>query len=169
LRSRCVMLPLSPVPRADIEAVLLARRMTKSEATTRAIAARGRPGLALEPEEGDTLGKGFAAGMLTANVGLRLQHVETLAKACEAEDAPTEAWRNALQTAMAECGAVLREKPTANVLGAGLVAAMRAVGSSVSPRIVLEALALRMDGDAAATTTQLLPKHISHGLPELFL
>jgi hypothetical protein len=54
-------------------------------------------------------------------------------------------------------------------LGIGLTAAMRSVGSSVSPRILLEATALRMDGDQTTEVRRLSPAHVSRGLPGLFL
>ncbi len=169
LRSRCVNLPLHPVPKADLVAALQARRMGKAQADALAEAARGRPGLAFAPQQVKSAATGLAISLITLNQGKRLKLIEDLAKACEAQDIPQLAWREALQTLMAETSDLLVREPKATVFGLGLPVVLRAVGSSVSPRIYLEALAMHLDGDLTEDARRLLPKHVSRGLSELFI
>lgn len=169
LKSRCVILPMNSVARADLVSGLITRGMDELLANTRAESARGRPGIAIAPPEQGERGAGAAQIFLSSLLGKRLKLIEDLAKACEVEASPQQAWREALHTMMAETSQLLQKEPRATLLGLGLVIALRSVGSSISPRIFLEALAIRLDGEVNVEIERLLPKHISRGLSELFI
>lgn len=169
LKSRCVILPMNIVPRADLVRGLIDRGISEQLANTSADHARGRPGIAIaSPEQGE-LGAGAAQLFLSVPLGKRLQLIEDLTKVCEAEASPQQAWRETIHTLMAETSRLVEKDSRAILFGLGLVIALRSVGSSVSPRIFLEALAIRLDGKVNVEIERLLPKHISRGLSELFI
>lgn len=160
-------------PPADAVFVLVAEDAGRLPATLKSrcviLPMHRWPGYAFAPPEGPVMGAGFASAMLSSSLGKRLKLIEDLAKLCESEESPQQAWRHAVQTIMTETGALLVSKPMAHVLGTGVMAAMRSIGTSVSPRIILEATAIRLDGDAVEESRRMLPKHVSRGMSELFL
>lgn len=171
LRSRSVLLPFRIVPRAEIRDGLIARKVSAAEADSRSQDAHGLPGLALSPEDHSDVGSSFAERCITAgSAGARLARIDELNAACESQEDPESAWRDALLQAMRETGARLAEDPVRCVpFGIALIAALRSVGSAVPPRLPLEALAVRMDGDLSASPSLLFPTPVSHALHPLYL
>ncbi|MDD2326351.1 MAG: hypothetical protein PHW63_10230 [Alphaproteobacteria bacterium] len=169
VRSRSVNLPLFSVPFEILKSGLMARGLADSDAAKLARSARGRPGLALEPQVRPNGGTAFATQFLNArNVGLRLELIEELSKACESESDSAAAWREALVFAMQAAGSALLHEPVrASVFGLGLLTALRSVGGALSPRLALEACALKLDGDAGRLA-QLFPDFLPAPYPKIF-
>jgi hypothetical protein len=167
VRSRSVVLPFGSVPLQAIALGLEARGINPTEAMARAQGSRGRPGLAIDSQNVTAGGSVFARQFLQAkNAGFRLSFTEELARACDASVEPATAWREALLFAMRELGAWFgRDPQRALVLGLAVLASLRAVGTAVSPRLALDACAVRLDADVPADLphlmSALMPKPIS--------
>jgi hypothetical protein len=70
---------------------------------------------------------------------------------------------------MQETGTRLTDDPNRRVaIGIALIAALRSVGSAVPTRLALDALAVRLDGDLAASSTTLFPTMISSALHPIY-
>lgn len=158
IKSRLVILPFSSVSRHDMEhAGINASRIGSS---------RGRPGLAIEPVEQDfNAPKKFFAAKTT---GERLSIIEALAKVCDSSDNTLDAWNEALDV-WAECVRVslISQPVEAYVTGCGITAARGMVGSALSPRLALDAVALRLA--TANPTVNLFPSHLPRAFHPIFL
>lgn len=165
LRSRVVGVPFSAVPRAQIETALIERGVSSSEAVTRATECRGRPGLALEPREQDDAAA--LAFVRARSVGERLQIVDQLSSACESSEEPQDAWNDNLEVWAETCRLALTSSTRdALVLAEGIVTSRRFVGGAFSPRLPLEAAALRLA--SSNPLVNLFPSPISPSLPRIF-
>lgn len=167
IQSRVVKVPFSPVPRAEIVAGLRERGIEMTEAERRALASRGRPGLALSVAE-PSPSASFATQFLGASsVGERLSLIEALAKDCESSDNSADAWSLALD----EWGDVFRRALSSQPLialiaGQGVVTAKRFVGGALSPRLPLEAAALRLA--SSHPLKNLFPSALPSPYPAIF-
>ncbi len=161
LKSRAVVLPLYPVARKEMLRAGISEKKCDS--------ARGRVGLAMLEQKEKNSAAGFVSAILKENCGSRLTRIDMLTKICDADEFPQLAWRDALQTMMGEMTEVMRENKKATVLGMGILLASRAIGTAISPRMYLDAIAIRLDGENMEESHRVMPKHISCGLPEVFL
>lgn len=171
VRSRSVVMPFGNVPVQVIATGLEARGINPTEAMARARSSRGRPGLAVDSQNVTAGGSVFIRQFLQAkNAGARLSFIEDLAKTCESSEEPAVAWREALLFAMQELGAWLgREPARAAVTGVAVLAALQAVGSAVSPRLALEACAVRLETDPASDAPRLFSSLMPKTLPSIYL
>jgi hypothetical protein len=171
VRSRSVVLPFGNVPFRFIADGLEARGIHPTEALARAMSSRGRPGLAIDSQNITAGGSVFVRQFLQAkNAGFRLSFTEELARACDSSEEPAVAWREALLFAMRELGAWFgREPERALVLGLAVLSALHAVGTAVSPRLALEACAVRLDAEPAADLPHLLSSLMPKPLPSIYL
>ncbi len=145
IMSRSVHVRLGLVPQDQIAQALVSLGLTEKQAEQKAMAARGRPGVALG--EDDPLGayrdlaKRFVSG---PTVGQRFKAVDGLRQICEADEDAAAAWRDALQTCTEEIRVAFLSSPrNALVLGQGIADAWAAIGGSVGPRLLLEAAAVQ--------------------------
>ena len=116
----------------------------------------------LATASGDAVSVFASAFFAAQTLGARLRVIEDLAKSCDANEDPERAWQETL-------GAAMREwRGEGMIFGIALVAARRLIGSSVSPRVALEAGAVRMSGDADREARRLMPTHVPRTLPLLF-
>lgn len=168
--SRSVVLRFGPVPEQEIISGLRARGVSQKEAAARGVAARGRPGLALDPPEGDDPGAQFACAFLLAKTcGARLTRIEEITNACESAEDANAAWRDVLQSAMQSASPLLHNQPVeASLFGIGLLQALRFVGTAVSPRIALEAVALRLGTAPRIELQRLFPTPVPRALPLIY-
>ena len=111
-------------------------------------------------------GEGFASTFIGARtLGARLAQIDRLSKACDAADDAQVVWRDALLDAMRFSCATSEGV----VLGVALLAALRFVGGPVSPRLALEAAAIRLgESDLDEQARHLLPTHVPRTTPLLF-
>lgn len=158
IKSRLVIMPFSSVSRTEMEvANINASRIESS---------RGRPGLAIEPvEQDDSLAKEFLSAK---SVGARLAAIDALAKVCDSSDNTPDAWNEALDV-WAECIRItLPSQPvTAFVVGTAITAARGMVGGALSPRLALDAAALRLA--SADPLANLFPSHLPRAFHPIFL
>ncbi|MBU2613699.1 hypothetical protein KJ925_04580 [Patescibacteria group bacterium] len=163
--SRLTPIPFGTVPAADIVAELVRRGVPEAEARRRATECRGRPGLAFEPEERDE--SDVKRYLSATKLGERLAVVDRLSVACESSEEPRTAWIAALETWGEACRRALPDLgPTAIVAAEGVITARRFVGGPISPRVPLEAAALRLA--AARPLAGLFPSHVPRALPAVF-
>lgn len=158
IKSRLVILPFSSVSRREMEAGGINASGIESS--------RGRPGLAIEPVEQDfNAPKKF---LLAKTVGERLSIVEALAKVCDSSDNTLDAWNEALDV-WAECirNSLTSQPVEAYVAGCGITAARGMVGSALSPRLALDAVAIRLS--SATPTANLFPSHLPRAFNPIFL
>lgn len=99
--------------------------------------------------------------------GERLAIIEGLVKDCESSDNTADAWSSALD----EWGETFRLALPSNprpalVAGHGVITAKRFVGGALSPRLPLEAAALRLS--AADPFKRLFPSMLSSSIPAIF-
>jgi hypothetical protein len=162
VRSRCVVLPFGIVAREDIEHALQARGVLSPEAAERAQHSRGRPGIALQETETSSETSAMLEKLVTAKgEGQILEAIEDLAKWCESSEDVQAAWRGAIQQGMELVRArFLQQAPQALRFGLAFVAAWRAIGSPISPRVALEAGCLQ--------PTPRLPGHLPNSLPLVY-
>ncbi len=160
IQSRSVSLSFTRVKNEYIVESLVRQGVDNNEAQLYSSEARGLPGLALSAmrrlplPETDAECIHFSQAFINAkNPGERLELVEAIAKWCDAQDDANGAW-------MAWCNVVSRglveqmpQSTEAVVLGWGVLQAMRQIGSSVSPRVALE---------AAITQVGQIPSVVSH-------
>lgn len=166
IKSRLVILSLGLVPRAEIESGLRDRGFSDHEIATRVDAARGRPGLALEPRSLDV---GLPQRFLEAKtVGERLSLVDALAKVCDSSDNTPDAWNEALDIWGESFRVRLSADPhRAFIAGTAVIVARHMVGGALSPRLALDAAALRLT--KADPPTNLFPSHLPRAFHPLFL
>lgn len=169
VKSRSVGVPFSPVPKTEIVAALRGRGIAAADAERRAAAARGLPGYAIEPPDGEREGARFASRFLLASTpGERLEIVEDLVKTCDGSDDPVAAWRDALHDAADAVRTSLASDPVRSaILGMVLLYAERAVGSAVSPRLALDACAVRL-ADDPSVLRRLQPGHLPTAFPLIY-
>jgi hypothetical protein len=163
--SRLTKVPFSTVPSADIVAGLVERCITKADAEARATECRGRPGLAIEPEERDEAEvKRF---LVAKRLGERLAIIDALAARCESAEDPAVEWIASLETWGEVCRRELSHlKETAMAASEGVITARRFVGGPLSPRLPLEAAALRFS--ARRPLADLFPSHLPVPIPSIF-
>jgi hypothetical protein len=171
VRSRSVVLPFDNVPIQAIADGLEARGVNPTEALARAHSSRGRPGLAIDSQNVTAGGSVFIRQFLQAkNAGARLAFIEELAKACDSTEEPAAAWREALLSAMQELSVWLGRDPRrSTVTGLAVLTALQAVGTSISPRLALEACAVSLDAYAAAGLPRLFSSLMPKTLPPIYL
>lgn len=164
VRSRMVAVPFASVATQEIVAGLVARNAERGEAERLAEASRGRPGRAIEPQERSDVAKKFFDA---SSVGERLFLIELLTKLCESSEEPSDAWRSALDDlGEAVSDRLASASQTALVIGEATVTARRFVGGALSPRLPLEAAALRLS--SANPLLNLFPSHLPQSLPRIF-
>ncbi len=180
LMSRVVKVPFEVVPKAQIVDALLTRGLSQAEVERRAVKARGRPGLALvvtqlgeeAPSESlNASGGKFVSDFFSApTLGLRLALIEQLAQACDSSDDPQTVWREVILEAMWAMSRLWTTRlDEATLFGLSLVTAMHFIGSAVSPRLALEAGALRLSGRRVKQELrQLLPVPVPRSLPLIY-
>ncbi|MDD5438393.1 MAG: hypothetical protein PHC70_04590 [Patescibacteria group bacterium] len=143
--SRTVCVPFGLVPQKEIQKALETRGMDAQEAEERSIICRGRPGLAIEPDESREAyveaARQYARG---SSAGHRLAASEKLRQLCESNEDVTGAWMNALET----CMQVLRSEFSSKtretlILAQGVADALACVGGAIQPRLLLDAAALQ--------------------------
>lgn len=143
IHSRLVKVPFSPVPKSEIVSGLIARGIEKEEAERRAFNSRGRPGRAIENlDSTDVSAERFLSA---TTVGERFAIIEGVVKDCESAENSADAWGLRLD-AWAETFrlALPKSAQTAIVAGQGVLTAKRFAGGALSPRLPLEAVALRL-------------------------
>lgn len=164
VRSRVTVIPLDRVGIGEIERGLIERGIKSNEAKQRAIASRGRPGLAIEEASRHP----SVLSLLTASsLGERLQAIDALSASCESTEDNRSAWRSALDDLAVALSDRLATDPTASlVFGEALATSWRFVGGPISPRIPLEAACVRLSG--AQPIDRLFPSHLPTALPRIF-
>ncbi len=167
LKSRSVVLPYAPVAAAEIEEGLIACGMTKEDALARAAGAHGRPGLAIDPPEGRSVGATFVQAFFRASTpGARITAVDALAASCDGAEEPVAAWRDALQDAMRRLSAQYPKEPAhAVIAGIALATAFRSIGGAVSPRLALDAVAVRLD---EPDLSRFMPCHVPRAYSAIY-
>lgn len=151
-------------PPAGAVFVLVAEDPSRLPATVRSRVVHV-PFRGVASEEGET---SFAADLLDAKtLGAKLRVIDELAKRCESDDDAERAWRESLLASMGS-SLLSRGAPEDVVFGVALIAALRFVGSPVSPRVALEAGAVRMSANAEREAKNLMPTHAPRTLPLLF-
>lgn len=145
--SRMVKINMSLVPQKQIEQALIARGMSPAEAHQKSLQARGKPGLALIEQDSSTeFTKAAEDYVQGPSLGHRFAASEALSKLCESTEDVSAAWADALRA----CETALRSRflsdtRLALILGQGLADATGAIGSALSPRLMLEAAAINAD------------------------
>ncbi len=170
VQSRMVKVPFNLVPRKDLIDGLRARGIADDEASRRADESRGRPGLALlhQTDDRSTSHKKQAERFIHASsVGERLMIIEEMAKACDSSDSAADAWNAVLEDWTDATRFALQDNPAlALVVGQGIISARRLVGGALSPRLALEAVALRLAG--TEPLNNLFPAPIHSSIPAIF-
>jgi len=166
IKSRLVILPFTSVPRAEIEEGLRARGISSKDLEDRVMHARGRPGLAIDPPALTTdLPERFFAAKTT---GERLAVIDRLAKVCDSSDNTVDAWNEALDEWVDAFRLKLARDPErAYVAGVAVVVARGMAGGALSPRLALDAAALRLA--APDPLIHLFPSHLPRAFHPLFL
>ncbi len=164
VKSRSVTLPFSLVPGKEIEDALVALGQSVEQAALLAKAARGRPAMALGAQGQKTPGYFFIRRLLDApNLGARLVILDEVGQVCESSEDTSSAWREILNYGMQELATTWTQKPLeSTILALGIIAAWRQVGTAVSPRLMLDAAAVKLSADLP----RILPKHFSSYLPQ---
>lgn len=163
--SRTVRVPFYPVPLREITEGLIANGCPSDQAEERAIVSRGRPGLAVDDVRPD---ENLAKAFLNArSIGERFGIIEKLSAQCGSAEDQTDEWIRVCD----EWGEVVRRNladspTTALVTAEALVTARRFVGGALSPRLPLEAAAVRLS--TQMPLTRLFPSPISHPIPRIF-
>jgi len=163
--SRSVQIPLGLVPQNEIVEALLQNGMPKAEAEKRALAARGRPGLALTQDDSLSVFRPLAESWVAAqSVGQRLNAIDKLRQVCESQEDAAAAWHDALQACSEAVRASFVAMPVkAVILGQGIADALAAIGGSVGPRLMLEASAVQVARQRLPQPS-LYPKIFPHSL-----
>ncbi|MFH2231731.1 MAG: hypothetical protein ABII13_00965 [Patescibacteria group bacterium] len=166
VKSRMVKVPFNPVSCEDIVKALCDRKISNTQAEERAKASRGRPGLAIEPI---TAIHDLPVRFLDAScLGERLEIIDKLNKACESEEDVNQAWSEALNEWAEIARQYIPTKPEyALVAGQGIITAQHFVGGPLSPRLPLEAAAVKMGKERALAN--LFPSHMPSSLPRIFI
>ena len=144
--SRTVCVPFGLVPQKEIQKGLESRGLTLEEAEEKSVICRGRPGLAIEPDES---GEAYleAAGQYVkgSSIGHRMAASEKLRQLCESNEDVAGAWMNALEACMQSLRAGLISKPKESlILAQGVADARACVGGAIQPRLMLDAAAIQV-------------------------
>ncbi|MBU1034255.1 hypothetical protein KKF59_02835 [Patescibacteria group bacterium] len=166
ITSRMVLVPFQTVPTAEITQALMERGIEPEQAAVRSVRARGRVGSALLNEDRDNAAAG--SFLSAASLGERLELIENLVKACDSSEDVTKEWRRAL----AEWGEIFRlalprTPGKALIAGEGVITAQSFVGGPLSPRLPLEAAAVRLS--SAQPFKNFFPTHIPSVFPRIFI
>jgi hypothetical protein len=166
VKSRLVILPFTSVPRQEIEEGLRARGISFKDLEDRLLHARGRPGLAIDPQKTETdLSERFFAAKTT---GERFSIIDRLAKVCDSSDNTVDAWNEALDEWSESFRVKLAQDPRrAYAVGTAVIVARSMVGGALSPRLALDAAALRLA--MPNPLINLFPSHLSRAFHPLFL
>lgn len=168
--SRVVTMPFRSVPKQEIIDALVARRISPTEAERRAVASHGRPGLAIETSQEENQNVAFAEQFVTAQtLGRRLSLISEISATCDSAEDSASAWRDALLSLMQSSGVLLQKYPVeASIFGHSLVTALRFVGGPISPRVALEAGAVRASTVPEKELQKLFPTHLPRSVPVIF-
>lgn len=168
--SRSVVMRFGNVSTKEIVAGLVARGVGQKDAEKRAVLSRGCPGLAIEPPGSENAGTSFVRGFFSATtLGARLSRIDELAKTCDASADPNATWRDAILSAMRATGDILPQKSVeATIFGIALVTALKWIGGAISPRLALEAGALRLSTSPNEEVRRLFPTHVPRLLPLVY-
>lgn len=161
LRSRSVCLPFYPVPTQEME--------QGGISSDRAQAAHGRPGWAIEPVD-DRAIKIAQEFLQASSIGQRLMVIERVSKVCDDASDTSLAWRAMLETWTTGTFKVLMDpiSPAKLLFLHACVIAWRMIGGAVSPRVALEAAAIKMQGATMEDVRGLLPQILSSYPSTLF-
>lgn len=159
IQSRSVMLHFHRVPVESIRDAMKQIQGFNNGSNLDALDVRGLPGLLLGDMDGGNASQKkeamdlVLALLAAASVGSQLEAVEQVAKWCEAQDDSLSAWRMWCDLASRSLIEKLPTSPQILPLAWGILEAMRAIGSPISPRLSLE---------AAITQQSHLPPVVSH-------
>lgn len=165
LQSRLVRIALQRVPSNDIDAWLRAEGI-RDDVRARAIAiAEGRPGIAyryahdpLFVEDVEKAEQVIRLLMAANSEGDAFAAIAETASACDAAEDPVTEWRKTLQLWSAALRRHVSEHPErACGIGHAFLAAERAMGGPVSPRIFIELGLVRVASGRAPVFPGLLP------------
>jgi hypothetical protein len=158
--SRTVCVPLGLVPQKEIQKGLEARGLTLKEAEARALASRGRPGLALQEENGlEVYASAARQFVVGPTVGHRLAAAEKLRQACESQEDVAAAWSAALESCLlALRQGLVTQTRLALILAQGVADAKASINGSIQPRFMLDAASLQASRDFLPMPT-LYPKY----------
>lgn len=166
IKSRMVLVPFQTVVTAEIERALIERGVEPEKAALRAAKARGRVGAALSEEE-----RSSAAAEIflsASSLGQRLELIENLTKSCDSSEDANQEWRDTLTEWGEICRLSLPRIPgKALITGQGVITAQSFVGGPLSPRLPLEAAAVRLSSQQPLKN--LFPTHISSAFPRIFV
>lgn len=168
VRSRLMQINFNPVSQTELIAGLEARGLSQEQALERAKQSRGRPGLALEELETSAGALWMKRFMGASGLGERLAMIEELVVDCESAEDTNQAWRQALDQAGTAVHNHFQPKPEwALVAGQGIITARQFVGGPLSPRLALEAVAVRLDEERPLAN--LFPTHLASIAPRIFI
>ncbi|MCC7357105.1 AAA family ATPase [Candidatus Uhrbacteria bacterium] len=169
VQSRSVMLSFVRVPNEYIVESLVQRGVDNDEARLYSSRARGLPGLALAElqhfplRETDIECHQFCQRFLDAkSAGQRLEVVEELSKWCDAQDDATACWKAWCMIVSRTLIQGLGKNQDSILLSWGVLQAMCQIGSSVSPRLALEAAITRVNGSPSVVS------HLPYSSPVIY-
>lgn len=169
VQSRSVLLSFTRVPNEHIVESLIQQGVDNNEAKLYSSNSRGLPGLALAEKqhlalpETDVECRQFCQRFLEAkNPGQRLEVVEALSKWCDAQDDAAACWKAWCSIVSRELIQRIEQNPELMSLSWGVLQAMRQIGSSVSPRLALEAAITQVHG------LPFVVSHLPHSSPVVY-
>lgn len=171
IKSRVITIRLGTVPLSEIDTWLTSRGVASGDRSAAVDASAGRPAWALRwIENTDWRAQRRDAELLVARLlqssisaGDAVSAIEPLAKRCESADDVPGAWREAVGMLQQALSSLLvthtAQSSHARVmhLGHALIAAQRAMGSPISPRLWLELALVRASSGAPPIFPQHLP------------
>ncbi len=165
LLSRFVCLRLGPVAYQDIVQELTRRGFSEDQARQRAQQAKGRPGRALG--EVAMVSPYCAEFWRAKNCGQRFEIIERMSKECDSTEDGIDAWKRHLDAWEEYTSTCCPLDPRATlVIGQAIATARRYIGGALSPRLPLEAAAMRLATEDPLR--QLLPTMLSSPYPAIF-
>jgi hypothetical protein len=168
VRSRLMQIGFNPVSQVELVVGLEARGLSSEQALERAKQSRGRPGLAMEAFETSAGALWMKRFIGASNLGQRLAMIEELVVDCESAEDANQAWRQMLDQAGTAAHNHFQPKPEwALVAGQGIITARQLVGGPLSPRLALEAAAVRLESDQPLAN--LFPTQLAPAVPRIFL
>ncbi len=145
LRSRLVPVSFFPLRPLEIQTWLQQQGAGETEASACAQASQGCPGRALSLwREADVRRERERRierwqDFFTQNLGQRCQSLEQMQQRAESTEDPAASWREELRAGMDMCRLQSKSSPREAVrVGLGLAQAWQMIGSSISPRFVIE-------------------------------
>jgi hypothetical protein len=143
--SRTVCVPFGLVPQKEIKNALESRGLKPEEAEERSNICRGRPGLAIEPDEGSgaylEAARQYVKG---STVGHRLAASEKLRQFCDSSEDAASAWMSVLEACMQVLRLELSSKThEALILAQGIADARSCINGAIQPRFMLDAAAMQ--------------------------